>query len=86
MKNLNFKQIIIKDFIVLSHAPQPFMSGNNNLSFIYGHVHDNNCFPTWAKNSCCVCVERHNYAPINLEKIIKIWGEMNGEGLENNLI
>lgn len=78
--------IIIKDFIVLSHAPQPFICGNNNLSFIYGHVHDNNCFPTWTKNSCCVCVERHNYAPINLEKIIKIWGEMNGEGLENNLI
>lgn len=78
--------IIIKDFVVLSHAPQPFMSGNNGLSFIYGHIHDNNCFPTWTKNSCCVCVERHNYIPINLEKIIKTWGEINGEGLENNLI
>lgn len=64
--------IIIKDFIVLSHAPQPFIcdSCTPYVNF-FGHVHDSKMFETYGPRHFCACVERHDYKPVNIEKVIK---------------
>lgn len=63
------RQIIINGFYILSHAPLQFLNESCPFYNIYGHVHDSTCYNTWAKNGCCVCVERHNYAPISWQDI-----------------
>lgn len=64
--------IIIKDFIVLSHAPQPFICDSRTpyVNF-FGHVHDSKMFETYGPRHFCACVERHDYKPVNIEEIIK---------------
>lgn len=67
-RDLGFKEvydhpIIIKDFIVLSHEPMPFVM--NQMYFnVHGHVHDSPMFQTKGQNCACVCVERWNYMPV----------------------
>lgn len=72
--------IIIKDFIVLSHAPQPFICDSRTpyINF-FGHVHDSKMFETYGPRHFCACVERHDYKPVNIEEVIKHF-----QGGENN--
>lgn len=56
--------IVLKKKIILSHAPLDSMIDNNNMYFIYGHVHSSVNFETFTDNSCCACIERHNFRPI----------------------
>lgn len=60
--------IIIHDFLVLSHEPLPFVM-NQVYCNIYGHIHTSPMFQTWTDNTCCACVERHNYYPIHMDTI-----------------
>ncbi len=60
--------IIIKDFLILSHEPISFTISPIYVN-LYGHVHDSPMFETWGKNSVCLCVERHQYSPVNLDTI-----------------
>jgi hypothetical protein len=53
---------------VLSHEPQPFVM-NQMYCSVYGHIHTSPMFQTWTDNTCCACVERHNYYPINMNTI-----------------
>lgn len=64
--------IIIKDFIVLSHAPQPFICDSRTpyVNF-FGHIHDSKMFETYGPRHFCACVERHDYKPVNIEEVIK---------------
>jgi calcineurin-like phosphoesterase family protein len=62
--------IIIMDYLVLSHEPLPFVM-NQMYCSAYGHIHNSPLYKTWGKNSACMCVERHNYYPVNLETIKK---------------
>lgn len=55
--------VIIKDFIVLSHEPMPFVM-NQMCHNVYGHVHDSPMFQTRGEGSTCVCVERWSYTPV----------------------
>lgn len=71
------RSIIIQDFVVLSHLPLPFLSMNSPFYSCYGHVHNSGMFETWTKNSCCVCVERHDYVPVSLDTIKAKYEEMN---------
>lgn len=68
--------IIIKDFLVLSHEPLPFVMNQVYVN-LFGHVHTSPMFETWGKQSACLCVERHNYYPVNEEVIIKHFAEGN---------
>ena len=72
--------IIIKDFIVLSHAPQPFICDSRTpyVNF-FGHVHDSEMFETYGPRHFCACVERHNYKPVNIEEVIKYFQEKGEE-------
>lgn len=63
------RHILINGFYILSHTPLQFLNTNCPFYNIYGHVHDSEAFKTWAINSCCVCVERHEYRPISWKEI-----------------
>ena len=72
--------IIIKDFIILSHAPQPFICDSRTpyVNF-FGHVHDSKMFETYGPRHFCACVERHDYKPVNIEEVIKYFQEKGEE-------
>ena len=63
--------ILLKDFFILSHEPLSFLNKNSCFGNIYGHVHDSDVYKTFSPNSCCACVERHDYKPISLKYIIE---------------
>lgn len=71
------RSVIIRDFIVLSHAPMEFVKAP--FFNCYGHIHDCASYKTWAKDSCCVCVERHGYKPVPLSEIKRRYAELNPE-------
>lgn len=58
--------IILKKFFVLSHAPFEYMTTNAPFFYIYGHVHSSPAHQTWTNISCCACVERHGFKPIQI--------------------
>lgn len=66
--------IIIKDFLVLSHEPMPFILNSMYVN-VFGHVHTSPMYETWGPHYACVCVERHDYCPISLETIKKHFTE-----------
>lgn len=60
--------VVFDEFIVLSHAPMPFVPSLTMIN-LYGHVHDSPMFETWGNQCACMCVERHNYTPVNIEVV-----------------
>lgn len=62
--------IIIMDYLVLSHESLPFVM-NQMYCNLFGHIHTSPMFRTWGDHNACMCVERHNYYPVNLETIKK---------------
>ena len=72
-RDIGFKEvydhpIIIQEFLVLSHEPIPWKISPIFLN-LYGHIHTSELFETWGVGAACMCVERHNYAPVRLESI-----------------
>ena len=63
------RPIIIQDFYILSHMPRNV--GAPIYGYIYGHVHNDEMYKDYTINSFCACVERINYQPILLDKVIK---------------
>ena len=63
--------------IFFSHRPES-RPGNQHNTYdmhFYGHVHSkdfNGTYPTIARNGACLCVERWNYVPIELHKVIEL--------------
>lgn len=70
--------ILIKNYIVLSHAPLEFLNENCPFFNIYGHVHNDPRYLDLTKSGVCVSIERIEYKPIELDGIIKKVGELNG--------
>lgn len=70
--------ILIKNYIVLSHAPLEFLNENCPFFNIYGHVHNDPRYLDLTKSGVCVSIERIEYKPIELDRIIKKVGELNG--------
>jgi calcineurin-like phosphoesterase family protein len=71
------RQILINGFVILSHAPLQFLNSNCPFVNIYGHVHDSEIYQTYTKNSCCVCVERHDYKPVSWKEIERYFNKKN---------
>jgi len=61
--------IIYNEFIVMSHEPPNYFNANTPYFYIYGHVHSTDMYKTITKNSACVCIERWDYTPVDIEKI-----------------
>lgn len=72
--------IIIQDFIVLSHEPQSFIVNDKGpyINF-FGHVHDSPMFETYGKRHFCACVERHDYKPVELNRVLHKIGDKENE-------
>ena len=69
-KEVYDKPIVFEEFYILSHEPMPFIAETRlPLCNIFGHVHDSTMFKTFGPRHACVCVERHDYAPIDFENI-----------------
>jgi hypothetical protein len=59
--------VILKKKFILSHTPLFVDINETNYINFYGHVHGSPLFKTKTENSQCVCVERQNFYPINIE-------------------
>lgn len=70
-EKVEFNPIILKGHFILSHEPlfRSISKESNIGDFIniYGHVHSNKDFEDKTSNSICVCLDRYNYSPIELE-------------------
>ena len=73
------RPVVYDNFFVMSHAPLQWIKEGDVYYNVFGHVHDMPLYRTWTKNSCCACVERHNYTPILFETIKSTAMRMNGE-------
>ena len=65
--------------IFLSHQPEkrPDNGAHYDLHF-YGHVHTKGYhgnYPTIARNGACLCVERWDYMPVSIRKVIDLCGQ-----------
>ena len=60
--------IVLKGHFILSHAPIDNMDYIPNMFFVYGHVHSKGGFQTRTSNSCCVCVERQSFYPVQISE------------------
>ncbi len=62
--------------IYLSHTPESRPGDGEKYDLhMFGHVHTKGNYPDFCHNGACVCVERWNYAPINLKALIKMCEE-----------
>lgn len=76
---------ILKNFFVLSHHPMEWMNpASSPFYFIFGHVHSSPQFTTKTINSRCVCVERHNFTPIEIEEYNNFEATINSTGEEKS--
>ena len=64
--------IIYKEWFVISHEPPTYYNDATPYFYIYGHVHGSEMYRTITKQTACVCVERWDYTPVELEKIIEL--------------
>ena len=64
--------IIYKDWFVISHEPPTYYNSATPYFYIYGHVHSSDMYQTITKQTACVCVERWEYTPVELNKIIDL--------------
>lgn len=59
------------DNVILMHKPIPIENIHLDIKYIFGHVHDKYCTMDDLNNCYCVSVERINYTPADLDKILK---------------
>ena len=67
-ERVEFNPIILKGCFILSHEPLYYMNESMPYYNIYGHVHSNPIYKTKTENSCCVCLDRWDYYPIEIEE------------------
>lgn len=64
--------IILDEFLVLSHEPPSYFNPATPYFYLYGHVHGTDMYQTITKNTACVCVERWDYTPVELQRILEL--------------
>ena len=64
--------IILNDFFVLSHQPPTYFNAATPYFYIYGHVHGTPAYRTITQNTACVSIERWDYTPVELQRIIDL--------------
>ena len=64
--------IIYKEWFIIQHEPPTYINDAMPFFWIYGHVHGTAMYKTITKNTACVSVERWDYTPVELEKIIEL--------------
>jgi calcineurin-like phosphoesterase family protein len=61
--------IIIDNWAIMSHHPH-FVNMQMPYINIYGHVHDDYNYTDVAPTGACVCVERWEYKPVDLDQLL----------------
>ena len=64
--------IIYKEWFIIQHEPPTYINDAMPFFWIYGHVHSTDMYKTITKNTACACVERWDYTPVELEKIVEL--------------
>ncbi len=64
--------IIYREWFIIQHQPPSYYNDAVPYFYIYGHVHGTKMYKTITKQSACVSVERWNYTPVELEKIVAL--------------
>ena len=72
------KPIVFANFFILSHAPLQWLKEGDVYANLFGHVHDNELYRTYTRNTCCACVERHGYRPIGFNDLKARFAELGG--------
>jgi len=63
---------VYKEWFVIQHEPPTYMNEATPYFYIYGHVHGTDMYKTITKQTACVSVERWDYTPVELDKIIEL--------------
>lgn len=64
------KPMMVEPGVILSHEPPEEEWIVPQYKYLYGHVHGKWCPADDYGNCKCVCVERQNYTPIDLDEVI----------------
>ena len=64
--------IIYKEWFIISHEPPTYYNDCMPYYFLYGHCHSTEMYKTIGKQSACVCTERWEYTPVEIERIIEL--------------
>ena len=64
--------IIYKEWFVIQHEPPTYYNDATPYFYVYGHVHGSEMYRTLTKQTACVCMERWDYTPVELQKIIDL--------------
>ena len=65
------KPILVDPRVVLSHEPFAWYDIFSGMFYIHGHTHEKPCHTDDLLNCACVSVERIDYTPVDLDKLIK---------------
>ena len=63
---------VYKEWFVIQHEPPTYMNEATPYFYIYGHVHGTDMYKTITEQTACVSVERWDYTPVELDKIIEL--------------
>ena len=68
---MQYNRFDINKIIYFSHIPEsrPGDGQKYDLHF-FGHVHTKGDYPNVCSNGACLCVERWNYTPVNLDELV----------------
>lgn len=74
--------IVYNNFLIMSHEPPEYFNSHTPYAYIYGHVHSTDMYRTITCNSACVSVERWDYTPVELTKLVEL---MKSSGENSNV-
>ena len=77
--------IVYMDWFVVGHGPPHFLDHTTPYFYLYGHVHGAKSHPTITRQTACVCVERWDYTPVELETIMEM-ARMVGDEMGPNFL
>ena len=64
--------IIYKEWLVVQHEPPTYINDAMPYFYIYAHVHGTPMYKTITPTTACVSVERWDYAPVTLDRILDL--------------
>ena len=64
--------IIYNEWLIIRHEHPTYYNDSMPFFWIYAHVHNTPLYKTVTTNTACVSVERWNYTPVEIEKILEL--------------
>lgn len=64
--------IVYNEFCILGHKPPSYYNDATAYFYAFGHVHTSEMYRTLTKQTACVCTERWDYKPVNMNKVFDL--------------